>query len=70
MTAYLRWMLRQLYLIVFWPSLFRREIEARVERNATVFERFRYCLRDMVAMTPAIVVLIDNCCDHTGSHRL
>ena len=58
MTAYLRWMLRQLYLIFFWPSLFEREIDTKRERTLSALERLRHCFGHLMALMPAVVMLI------------
>ena len=47
MNAYLRWSLRQFYLLVFWPTQFEREVEDLViqERILGFKQRFVYMLK-------------------------
>ncbi len=55
MTDYLRWSLRQLHLIFFWPTQFAREVEGYKHNQPKLRrkERFRYLLK----MLPWIVAL-------------
>lgn len=54
MKAYLRWSLRQLYLLVFSPTQFEREVEACTDSPRPGFrERFVY----LVKMLPWIAAL-------------
>jgi hypothetical protein len=55
MNAYLRWSLRQLYLLAFWPTQFEREVEARAgnQPRLRLTERFGYLLK----ILPWMVVL-------------
>lgn len=45
MKDYLRWSLRQLYLLFFWPTKFQREAEKTGSPNLHLTERFRYLLK-------------------------
>lgn len=56
MKAYLRWSLRQLYLLLFWPTQFEREVEGPLpgQPQLRFGERFRYLLK----MLPWIVALV------------
>jgi hypothetical protein len=58
MTDYCRWSLRQFYLLVFWPSRFRRDVEAPLEpRRALGCEaRLKYLLQ-LLPWTAAVAAL-------------
>src|SRR5208337_796867 len=46
LRSYLSWSLRQLYLLVFWPTQYRREVEDEsAQRRMTYGERFPYHMR-------------------------
>src|SRR5262245_10130937 len=55
MADYIRWSLRQFYLLVFWPTRFRREVESgrRDGPKLRLIERLRYLMK----MLPWIVTL-------------
>lgn len=50
-----RWSLRQIYLAVFWPTQFAREVEARIPGQGAL--RRRATLRYMVEMLPCLLLL-------------
>src|SRR5713101_7137053 len=53
MNAYLHWSLRQLFFLVFQPTQFRREVNARGAKIPRLWAAGRYLLR----MVPWIVTL-------------
>lgn len=55
MKDYLRWLLRQLYLIFFWPTQFRREVEGDIPDPANLKwnRQFRY----LGAMFPCLIII-------------
>jgi len=57
MNDYLRWPLRQLYLLIFSPTQFRRESEIEPDQFfKAIGERFRYMLKMLPWMTAIAVV--------------
>jgi len=64
--------LRQLYLLVFWPTQYRREVEDESgQRRMTSGDRFRYLMRmfPWILGLPIVLNLMSgNLCDTFGVH--
>lgn len=71
MNAYLRWSLRQLYLIFFWPKEFTREVESfgLDGPKLSFVERVQYCLKLfplLLALCALASLIAGNTCEASG----